>query len=268
MSSSYLPRGYITIPSAIDRLTARRHPDLPCFHSCNQEIADLKQLKLLSRRRPGPHSAIGQLRDQEDVRPKFTAAHARRLSELAELVDQIESLRIAAAKEFRAALAEGELFAMLLTADGHERRIDKSRWRASDGWDCMWKDRISPEFTNDLFPNLVIVDSLSKYGVALISEPLFDKWMNTGSCVIEPVEDRGTRSDCRPAPTAALRKWYQARVQGWPADRKSPSEAQDWEDAKMAFPERKVTRDSIRLLRRELAPPAWTAHGRRKLARE
>ena len=71
-----------------------------------------------------------------------------------------------------------------------------------------------------------------------------------------------------PLSRAEMRRWYEARVRGWPPRTKHPSEAQDWEDAKEAFGLHRVTRDSVRALRRALAPPEWTAHGRRKLARE
>jgi hypothetical protein len=71
----------------------------------------------------------------------------------------------------------------------------------------------------------------------------------------------------RPAPVASLRTWYGIRVRTWPSTEYPPSAERDLIDAREAFPKHTVTREIIRAVRAELAPPEWTAGGRpRKLA--
>jgi hypothetical protein len=65
----------------------------------------------------------------------------------------------------------------------------------------------------------------------------------------------------RAVSSQALRDWYTDRVDGWPAEKRSPSEAGDWADARAAFPNHRVTRDVVREARRDLAPSAWKRHG-------
>jgi hypothetical protein len=206
-----------------------------------------------------------QSTDQNVSKTEFTQQHAHRLAELVERVAQIEALRHAAARKLWTALAEGELVAILLTADGQERCIDKARWRASDGWNCIWQDRISIEYINDPIDRHFAERSASGYGVALITESRFDRWMNGSSS--SPTEVTGTQSTQlhrQPPSKRAVQNWYEARVQNWPEDLEHPSMEDDLKEAKDKFPQNHVTRESIRALRREFAPPTWTSSGRRK----
>ena len=63
---------------------------------------------------------------------------------------------------------------------------------------------------------------------------------------------------------ASLRRWYVDRIGAWPRTQKHPSADRDLEDARRAFPQNRVNRESVRLLRAELAPKDWTRFGRRK----
>jgi hypothetical protein len=72
----------------------------------------------------------------------------------------------------------------------------------------------------------------------------------------------------RPVALKELRGWYIERRDAWPEGTKHPSEADDLVAARDAFPKNVVSREIVRVARRELAPEEWTSHGRRKLARE
>jgi hypothetical protein len=71
-----------------------------------------------------------------------------------------------------------------------------------------------------------------------------------------------------PIAIGKLTGWYLSRRDQWPVDRKYPSEADDLTDARQQFPNHRVSRELLRSVRKEHAPPAWTSQGRRKRARE
>ena len=59
-----------------------------------------------------------------------------------------------------------------------------------------------------------------------------------------------------------VRAWYRARVKSWPIKEPPPSEEMDWSAARAEFgPE--LTRDELRIVRRDLAPKSWLKAGRR-----
>lgn len=62
---------------------------------------------------------------------------------------------------------------------------------------------------------------------------------------------------------AALRYWYASRRSSWPPAYPAPGEAADIAAASQHFGV-KVSRDTIRAIRRELAPPHWKKSGPRK----
>lgn len=68
-------------------------------------------------------------------------------------------------------------------------------------------------------------------------------------------------------PTAerhAVAAWYVFRVRTWPKDAPPPTEADDLAAARAAFaPQPRVSRDTIREIRREKAPPNWRKTGPR-----
>jgi len=262
----YIPRGCLPVREALDLLIEERHPGLVSrLDACGQQIGDLKRLRARARRR----SSEGLVGNgfPEQAQPTFTEAHEQRLRKSIAAQNQILSLLDDVADELRVALAEGDLPAKLLTSDGHEHVIDKSRWRASDGLDCVRADRIELSRTAD---PLDFFNLLLPSGVALVNERQFKEWMRLPCGEVKIDEHSRTQPQHkprRPSP-AGLRRWYERRVQQWPGGCKHPSAEQDWQDAKAEFHEHEVSRDAIRALRNELAPPAWTAHGRRKSARE
>jgi hypothetical protein len=68
----------------------------------------------------------------------------------------------------------------------------------------------------------------------------------------------------RPHPVSDrdLRSWYDERVAALTAGGGAPSGQADWEAAKRQFPGR-ITRNRLRELRDQLAPPEWKKQGRR-----
>ena len=79
-----------------------------------------------------------------------------------------------------------------------------------------------------------------------------------------PAENTRESPSKRKAVSAAkLSAWYEKRVRDWPSDKPGPTEGSDWEAAKSAgF---NVSREPIREIRREIAPP-WLEKGPRKNA--
>jgi hypothetical protein len=63
---------------------------------------------------------------------------------------------------------------------------------------------------------------------------------------------------------AELRRWYIQRVASWPSSEVPPSEKRDNADAKEAFPGLSVSREWLRVLRREHAPRSWKEPGPKK----
>ena len=55
---------------------------------------------------------------------------------------------------------------------------------------------------------------------------------------------------------SSLETWYEKRVKKWPKDKPSPSEADDFKDAKQCFGGN-VTREAVRVTRRAKAPEDW-----------
>jgi hypothetical protein len=113
----------------------------------------------------------------------------------------------------------------------------------------------------------------------------FDSWLRTQSSrrdALDPNSSGVSASPTRPAgmqnergqgqkppiALAALTKWYIQRRDAWPAHRKHPSADEDLIAAQAEFPDNFISRDMIRAVRAEHAPAAWTARGRRKLARK
>jgi hypothetical protein len=72
----------------------------------------------------------------------------------------------------------------------------------------------------------------------------------------------------RPVAVQALKDWYIERRDNWPSDGEDPSADRDLIDARTQFPNNTVSREVVRVVRANLAPDSWTAHGRRKPARK
>jgi hypothetical protein len=60
---------------------------------------------------------------------------------------------------------------------------------------------------------------------------------------------------------AKLAAHYRERVKNWPSDQNPPSEEDDRKYLEVEFP--RITREQVRAVRREYAPDAWKARGRR-----
>jgi hypothetical protein len=69
----------------------------------------------------------------------------------------------------------------------------------------------------------------------------------------------------KPAPVsdATLKSWYMNRMKDCRREWRVPSQRDDEDDAKTAFGSR-VTRERVRNMRKELAPPEWQERGRRR----
>ncbi|PVE25802.1 hypothetical protein DC522_03240 [Microvirga sp. KLBC 81] len=63
---------------------------------------------------------------------------------------------------------------------------------------------------------------------------------------------------------ARAKQWYKDWITRCEQSGDTPSRDKDWEAAKKEVGE--ITREEVRALRRELAPPHWTSFGRRKKA--
>lgn len=77
-----------------------------------------------------------------------------------------------------------------------------------------------------------------------------------------PDRFRGTTTSVRKRTVtkAALKSWYDKRIENWPAETEPPSRDQDLADAKAHFTTLHVTRAMVRPLRK-LAPETWTRPG-------
>ena len=85
-----------------------------------------------------------------------------------------------------------------------------------------------------------------------------------GTAIINSSKNQGREitSQKRAYSQAQLDQWYRRRVAGWPASKVPPSRDDDLRDARNeGFPS--VSRDAIRELRKNFAPPEWSKKGAR-----
>jgi hypothetical protein len=86
---------------------------------------------------------------------------------------------------------------------------------------------------------------------------------------LHPVD---TSPDATIAPTTPrlhkpqLEHLYRERVNNWPPDKKSPSPDEDWDFLRQHWPG--ISRDRMRDIRRELAPPEWREPGPKRSREE
>jgi hypothetical protein len=88
-------------------------------------------------------------------------------------------------------------------------------------------------------------------------EAILQHWPQVGMAARRVSESGSIRAAQKPVSDADLKNWYATRVREWPADKNTPSEAQDVSDAKAAFPNHLVSRDRVRALRASEAPTGW-----------
>jgi hypothetical protein len=219
-STHYVPRGYLPVRQALHRLIEKRHPGVTSrLELCEAEITELERLKARSRRRRVPSNGIGGHSGPDPTHPMFTKENEQKLAELTSKRDELLDLCNSVANELRVGLAEGDLVAKLLTDDGHDHTIDKSRWRARDGMNCVKEDRISLAPRTDPFD---LLDFDIKEGVAFLVEAQFDGRMDDKPSTIQ-YDGQEFTPPRRPPSKSDLRTWYRARVQGRPVNQQYPS---------------------------------------------
>jgi hypothetical protein len=236
LPDQYVLRGYLPTAQAIDLLIEARHPDLV------SPAADL-------------------------------APDARRAVER-----QRRSARESAVGDLRTALAEGDLVAALLSDHGRHASIPLSMWRGRNGLASLLSGRLRMQFPTQY--------EGTTDGQVLIEEAGLRRWARLQPITRQQDEPTGGGPQMSPhapgpdqtpvAPSqpkppiapAELDRWYEARRSGWPSDRKPPSADDDLIDARSAYPDRRITREAVRAVRKRKAPEEWTSHGRRKRAPE
>jgi hypothetical protein len=97
----------------------------------------------------------------------------------------------------------------------------------------------------------------------VLQEAILEPWPQTGAAAGRVSKSGSVRAAQKVVSDADLKTWYAARVREWPADKNTPSEAQDVSDAKAAFPDHLVSRDRVRALRRSEAPTEWKRPARK-----
>ena len=141
----------------------------------------------------------------------------------------------------------------------------RSGWLVAEGFIAPSLDLqpLPPEFWQrvdvDLIENSVEANEIRVTGVLIY---------RATKGLAEPAPEPAPNVDPRPTPVSAreLEDWYRKRVASWPADQPAPSGPDDERDARQHFAGRTVTRERMRALRREFAPPVWEKRGRKKLA--
>ena len=169
LTALYIPRGYISTQQAVSELVEARHPDLASTAQAREE----EERGLLFRKSmslPPPITALGVHRPRASGRAhsKFNPADRQRLEELLAIKSKVQSLSAATAMELRAALAEGDLSSILLLDSGDEKPMDRSRWRAIDGFDIVCTARLPIQVGFRMGPT---------EGTVLIKEADFIAWM-------------------------------------------------------------------------------------------
>jgi hypothetical protein len=97
--------------------------------------------------------------------------------------------------------------------------------------------------------------------VANLSSDAIEPQMGAEPLQKVPTQDAPTAKKSK-VPTADLEAWYEGRVKNW-LPQNPPSEHDDRRTAIAHFSEFNVTREQIRSVRKDHAPPAWKARGRR-----
>jgi hypothetical protein len=250
-----LPRGFVTTQQAVARIFEARHADLissePEREAEQHRLQVLKDMSMF----PPPVTPTGRRRKERDP-PKFTPAHARRLKRLNAIAQDADSLWKAAAIDIRTALAEGDLSAVLQLDNGDQKPIKQSRWRAADGLSVVWRAR--DRMAQPIHPSFAV-------GIVLIKEDDFAAWSIGAPKTVPPA---AADAKAPPIASAVLTTWYCARRDQWPTGSKPPSQDEDLTDARQHFPANRVTREAIRKVRSQHAPPLWTGQGLWKRARK
>jgi hypothetical protein len=251
LRNQYVLRGHLFSARAIELLIEARHPDL---------MAPAVELTPEARR------------ESERLR---------------------RSAREGAASDLLTLLAEGDLVAILLSDFGHHASIPVSMWRGKDGLARLLSGRLRMQFPRqyegttdgrvlikeaDLrrcarLPPITQQDEpnspTTSPQMSLSSGP--DYQNSSGHPGIAPLAAQNPVAISQPKPpiaAAELDRWYEARRNDWPSDRRPPSADDDLIDARSAYPDRRITREAVRAVRKRKAPGAWTSHGRRKRAPE
>lgn len=146
------------------------------------------------------------------------------------------------------------------------------------------EDRLDPaspitKIDKELF-DLVMTDNEYRYSFRSprISQPHFKivhrRFLNTVGETVEPDASDGDQKRQLPYQSGEaqvaqgkafskrnLRRWYEKHVSEWPKDKPPPNRDEDWKLAKKELGW--VPKQAVVELRRELAPDAWKAKGRR-----
>jgi hypothetical protein len=158
-------------------------------------------------------------------------------------------------------LVEGRLVANMCLADGRRVDIAPERW----GYLIPSWDQDEARYSDgEVVAREIIV---RRQGEAL-SVPL-PRELPRAAREQPAVTKRKISRPTRPTPVsdATLKSWYVKRMKDCRLEWRSPSQREDEEDAKTEFGSR-VSRDRVRAMRKECAPPEWRRRkgsGRRKV---
>jgi hypothetical protein len=202
----------------------------------------LQALRAKARQREGRPVTFRELRDQ--------------LAPERDRIKHSEELLKVASRSLCGALAAGRLVAFGRPRFGTEHQSIGATFFMNSGVEMTWWDTAESE-----------TGGLGFEDVQFKAAQILSKWPSM------PAGDAGASrsghaAQTRPVSKAALDKWYIQRRDAWPRGKKPPREADDLVDAREHFPKNKVSREMVRVARRELAPESWTKHGRRKSARK
>lgn len=202
--SLYIPRGYVSTSQAVVNLFKARHPEL--LASTLARSAEMRRLYERYRAEfPGNYPPPATLMDAvrlRDARSKrlaiiagavgwrdalrhansnpeqlnqwvgtFGEEHLARLRELDGIASEAKRLHTKAAIELRAALAEGDLSAVVLSDSGDWETVSLSHWLGKNGLKTVWESRlrVQVEATHTVF-----VD-----GTVMLKEADLTAWMRS-----------------------------------------------------------------------------------------
>ena len=161
--------------------------------------------------------------------------------------DEVEAVT----RDLRRALEAGELRAMGFRADGSPVQILPNYWRTP----VRWCENDGATVMVDPFERAAKGDLVPVDGAFV--EPGLDCGDVARWCGALPPQPAATFSP------ETLRAWYRLRVASWSGDMPPPTERDDAEAAAAMFG-RAIPRDTLRAVRRALAPKHWRRSGPRR----
>ena len=156
-------------------------------------------------------------------------------------------------------LLEGRLIASMCLPDGRRVDVPAERWGHLIP---HWNQDEARYADGEVVAREIVV---RRQGEAL-SVPLpmeLPRAAPEQPAVAKRKRQKPTRSRPAPVSDATLKSWYMNRMKDCRREWRVPSQREDEEDAKTEFGSR-VSRERVRNMREELAPPEWQERGRRR----